>query len=128
MPYPIYATKENMINYLGQEDETNLPADIDRLLKRASEIVYYITYGNIRTGDINHINAMQLATCAQVEYWMLVSEQTAISGQQANSFSLGDLSMNFGNDAQSNTNNKQLAQRARQFLNAEGLMYRGLGW
>lgn len=130
MPYPIYATKEDLINYLGLIDGESLPTDTERLLKRASELIYYVTFGNVDMTRENHKDAVRLATCSQVEYWLEASESIAVTGQIANSFSLGDLSMNFGSGGNSEniSNSKQLSQRARMYLNSEGLMYRGLGW
>lgn len=124
MPYPIYANREDIVNYLGLKDDTTLPEDIERQIKRASELIYCMTYGNIKTFNERHLEAARIATCAQVEYWLKIGEDTDITGQTLTNFSLDDLSMNFGNSS----NKSVLAPRARQYLNAEGLLYRGIGW
>lgn len=127
MPYPIYATKEELANYLGLENIDQLLEDAERLLKRASELVYSLSYGNIINTNENHLEALKLATCAQVEYWNEISEQSAIVGQKVNSFSIGDISMNFGNDMSlGDQSNSKVAPRASRYLNDQGLMYRGL--
>ena len=124
MPYPIYATKEDLVNYLGLVDDQSLPDDIERMLKRASELIYCITYGNIKVGNETHLDTAKTATCAQIEYWLEIGESEAITGQNPSSFSIGDINMNYGTSGNKST----LAPRARHYLNMEGLLYRGLGW
>lgn len=118
--YPVYATTADLAAFLGLT-EAQLPANSERLLRRASELVKQATLTNIDTTNANHMEAAQLATCAQVEYWSDMSESTAIVGQ-VSSFSLGDLSMNMGEGQKQGA----LASRARAYLNDQSLLYRGI--
>jgi len=127
MPYPIYAVESDLLNYLGLQLSEELPADFGRLLKRASELIQYATQGNVIITLEDHLDALKQATCAQVEYWIEATENAAISGNDVDSFSLGDLSMNFGKGSSSaSSTQRQLAPRARIYLLSEGLLYRGI--
>jgi len=118
--YEIYATKINLAAFLGIS-ENQLPEDSERLLKRASEVIQQSTLSKIDLNKEVHVEIAQLATCAQVEYWINMSESSAISGS-VSSFSLGDLSMNMSES----TNKGMLSPRAKSYLNSCGLLYRGV--
>lgn len=118
MSYPIYATSEELAEYLGGDTPNS-----ERLLKRASEFIYYLVYRNIRPSNPSHLQAVKQATCAQVEYWLEAGEATAIMGG-FKSFSLGDLSMDFGENNKGTASS--LSSRAQYYLNLEGLLYRGV--
>ena len=61
-----------------------------------------------------------MATCAQIEYWLEVSESiSVVNGYK--SMSIGSFSVDFGNSTF-----QKLASRARQYLSDEGLLYRGV--
>lgn len=125
MPYPVYATVEDVKEFLGLPDRETLPYDIDRIIKRASELIYFISLGNVDVLKKSHLDVTRLATCAQVEYWIASGENSAITGNSPTNFSIGDISMNYGG---ASTLKDMLAPRARFFLNSEGLLYRGLRW
>lgn len=118
MPYPIYATQEDLKEYLSIEKDV---PDSQRLLKRASDFIHYLISRNFRPSSVKHKEAAKLATCAQVEYWLEAGESTAITGS-FKSFSLGDLSMDYG-DSNSTVS---LSSRSQHYLNMEGLLYRGV--
>ena len=115
-----YATKDDVAMYTGKALE-ELPADIDRLLERASEVVDEATLGRIDPANQAHLDAARLATCAQVEYWLTAGEQGAIVGG-APRMSLGSLSVDYGSAG----GPPVLAPRARRHLLNAGLLYRGV--
>jgi hypothetical protein len=115
--YEVYATKDDLALYLAL-DITQLPADVNRLLQRASELIKYACLSNIDTTNINHLEALKLAVCAQVEYWLQISEGVAIIGS-VNGINTGNANITF---EQLNT----LAPRAIQYLMQQHLLYRGI--
>jgi hypothetical protein len=117
--YEVYATKADLAAFL-EMTEDQLPVNSNKLLKRASELIKQSIIITIDLTNTNTSEALQLATCAQVEYWIEMGESTAIVGQ-VSSFSLGDLSMNMGDG-----NQGMLSARARSYLNNQGLLYRGI--
>lgn len=120
--YSVYATKADLAAFLFVL-EANLPDGSDRLLQRASELIKQSTLDNIDATNTNHMEAVKLAVCAQVEYWSQMGETTAIGGGAVN-FSLGDLSMNMGDAKTMGT----VSPRAKGYLNDQGLLYRGIGF
>ena len=121
----VYAIKDDLAEYLGCAVE-ELPAEAnDRLLKRASELIKTFTRDNIMVENAPaeviaaHLEAAKNATCAQVEYWLEMHESFAIQPDVKNVNS-GDVKVEFVSTPD------QLAKRARSFLNAECLLYRGL--
>lgn len=72
----LYATGEDLTNWLGEDPDTD--ANIDSMLRKASSLVgracrndlYDVdTAGKPRDTDL--VEAMRDAVCAQVEYWVL---------------------------------------------------------
>lgn len=70
----LYATADELREYISPA--TALPADIDRLLQRASELIDFKTFG----GASSDPSAAKDATCAQVEYWLQIDECNDITG------------------------------------------------
>lgn len=103
----------------------SLPTDVTRQLKRASEVVYHATMGNIDTTNTDHAEAAKLATCAQIEYWLEVSEGVSISNGYK-SLSIGSFSVDFGDTGGSGSNVNSLSSRSRFYLQDQGLLYRGV--
>lgn len=119
--YTTYAETSDLATYLAV-DISALPTNATRLLQRASELVQQITAEILDDTNDDHLEAAQLATCAQVEYWISMSEAASISGN-IQSFSLGDLSMTMGSN---NSGPNTICPRAVAYLNQQGLLYRGL--
>lgn len=122
-----YATTTQLQAYLGG---ASLPADAQRLLDRASDLVDYLTLGRIDTTVTEQANAAKNATCAQVEYWMTMGEQTDISSSSTTSISIGTFQMS---DSGSSSNQSTqlgskhaMAPRARRILFLAGLAYSGV--
>lgn len=113
------ATKADLAKFLAVE-ETSLPINADRLLLRASELIQQAMLNNYNKSNTEHVEAAKLAVCAQVECWIEAGEGVAGPVQ---SYSVGDVSVNFGANSQ---NRGQLAIRAKMFLNQQGLLYRGV--
>jgi hypothetical protein len=121
--YTTYATTADLAEYLGIA-EGSLPADSTRLLKRASELIKYLCLNNIDSTSADHTEALQLATCAQVEYWISTGESISLmSGVK--SISIGSFSVDYG-DSKNGSATSQLATRARHYLNDQCLLYRGV--
>ena len=124
--YTVYADMTDLAEYLGTSVES-LPSDSQRLLNRANELVKQITINNIDETIANHMEAAKLAVCAQVEYWQSMGETTAISGD-IKSFSIGNFSVDYGGSGGkgSSSNTNQVSSRTRNYLNQQGLLYRGV--
>jgi hypothetical protein len=114
--YSVYATTDELAVYLGIAEEA-LPENAVRMLARASDLVTYLMGSNYLSTNAAHVESAMMATCAQVEYWIENGENVG----SASSFSLGDLSMNFGANGPA-----KVAPRASQYLNHEGLRYTGI--
>jgi hypothetical protein len=109
-----YATTEQLQAHLGAS--ATLPADAERLLTRASELLEYFTLGRIDVNDTTDADVAARATCAQVEFWMETDESHAILGiEGGKDTAIGSLRFN---------NPSQLAPRARMILTTAGLLNR----
>lgn len=80
----VYATAVELAVFTG----VAAPADADRLLARASEVVDEATYGAAASAWADPLpdpvtedqQAIKDATCAQVEFWMAVGEAHDVEG------------------------------------------------
>jgi len=116
----IYATADQVAEYLAKEASA-LPADIDRLLARASKMVDTRTLNRIDSTDADHLSAAQEAVCAQIEYWIENNEETEFSGPIRSQMAGKTLTVYAGNG------NPRLAPRAKDALLLAGLLYSGVG-
>lgn len=112
-----YANRDQLSDYLPAEAQ--IPADADRLLRRASERVDDFVLAGFGLDPFTGLpsdgvvaQALADATCAQVEFWMEVGEEHDVDGIR------GGISVP-GSSYESPPN---LAPRARSFLNRAGLM------
>lgn len=112
-----YATADDLTDFLSAADAA-LVDEAARLLARASEqIDKYVRqpFGTDDNGlptDDDVAEALKLATCAQVEFWLTVGEDHAKEGQANRQVSIGHLSM---------TLSPELAPRAATILTNAGL-------
>jgi len=111
-----YATTADLDAFLGAAG----PADADRLLLRASELLDAVVVAAFEVDadtelptDTDIAAALRDAACAQVEQWVEVGEANAIDGLHGTSFALSGYS---GRRA------PRLAPRARDILHAAGLL------
>ena len=119
--YSVYATTTELVTYLGIA-VASLPADATGLLTRASELIKYAVIDNIDTTDDDHTEALQLSTCAQIEYWLEMGESISISSGSYKSVGIGSFSVSYTGSSAS----QQLAVRSRTYLQDQGLLYRGV--
>lgn len=113
-----YATLADLAVYLAV-DLSALPTESQRQLNRASELVDQAVGGAIDTTDVTLAAAAMNATTAQVEYWQAVGEDVSIIGPNAGSVAIGTFRMD-------GASLPELAPRARKYLLAAGLLYRGV--
>ena len=122
-----YATTTELQAYLGT---ASLPADAQRLLDRASDLVDFVTLGKINVSIPYQEQAAQNATCAQVEYWITMGEDTDISGASYESISIGTFQMTTSSSDSAKTQSlgskHGLAPRAGRILFLAGMTYRGV--
>lgn len=116
MSYRPYATKEDVASFLGKPVD-ELPANIDKLISSASDLITNTILVRIYSG---HEEALKLATCAQVEYWMETGDNE--NAGQVQSYSAASVSVTFRDNGPKNP----ICTRARGYLNREGLLYRGV--
>lgn len=96
----VYATAVELGAYL--DDEAAVPADADRQLLRASEVVdealltatYTVDTDGLPT-DSAVIAALRDATCAQVEFWLAGDEEDDIAGP-VQGLQVGGLQVQYG--------------------------------
>lgn len=114
MNYP-FASIDDLINYLGLPDASTLPSDIDRMIKRASELIYRKTRHITDTSD--KVSDITQATCAQIEYWLQIDETSDVTGP------LGPMKIE---DFSFNSKFGKLGPRCKEILIDAGLMYKGV--
>lgn len=117
----MYADAADVAEYMSVEVAA-LPADINRLLARASELVDYLTFGNLDVTIAAQATAAQKATCAQVEFWIQAGENSDI-GREIRSYSKSKVSIAYGGHPWTE---KAISSRARRYLFDAGLLYRGV--
>lgn len=111
-----YATVEQVANYIGLDDE-DLPSNLSNMIERAGELIDYFTLNRSQYAQGKTAEVVAKAVSAQVQYWLEVGEEIAITGSP-DSFSIGPMSV----DGKLPT----LAPRARHLLLLEGLLSKGL--
>lgn len=117
-----HAVKADLEAYVGAAVTLPSDAEIDRLLDRASELIDEITL--IRCVDADNADqteALNAATCAQVEYWLQAGEPRGMEGS-VQSYSVGSVQVTYG----AGNRRPELASRARRHLLLAGLLYRGV--
>ena len=119
-----YASKEDLAEYMGKKDVTELPSGADILIKRASELICIAMRNNYNPENDEHVEAAKLAVCAQCQDW-IEREVSGVSNDNISSYSLGELSITYSNvDKLSN----KLNTTAVRYLNYKHLLYKGMGW
>lgn len=119
VPLP-YATADDLAGWLAGGDYADQYTDSaasTRVLQRASEtIAWYTAGGYDDTGTVADtvVDALRDATCAQVEQWCEIGEETSIAGWPQ------DTSVNLGFTV--NQLPPDLAPRAGRILVAEGIL------
>ena len=116
-----YATKADLAEYMGKKEE-ELPANVEILIKRASEMVQIAMRNNYHSDNEEHVEAAKLAVCSQCQDW-IEREVSAVSNENISSFSLGELSITYSDvDKFSN----KLCATSIRYLNYKHLVYRGM--
>lgn len=115
----MYATLADLATYMFVSEE-ELPSNSERSLFTASNQIEYLVLNNYNSSNLNHIEAIRNATCAQAEY--LIENPNAVYGNEIESFSSGKTSAKIRNE---NLSYKGFSNMAINFLNKEGLLYRG---
>ncbi len=124
--YTVYVTEAQLAAYLGI-DVGDLPTDVERQLTRASEMIKQATLNNIDEDNTDHMEIAQLATCAQVEYWINQGEDISTSpGYKRLKIDKFEVEFNGSGSDSGSANTRQLAPRAKNYLSDYGLMYRGV--
>jgi len=117
-----YATSSELVTFTGAE----MPADADRLLLRASELIDDYTRTAIYDVDTDDfptdaavVAAFRDATCAQVEFWSAGDEEEDVLGP-VQGLVLGSMQAQFGAGGNRATP-MYLAPRAARILRNAGL-------
>lgn len=120
---PTYATSVQLATFTG----VAAPADADRLLLRASEIIDHAMRTAVYDADdttklptdATVLQVFADATCAQVEFWFASDEEDDILGP-VQSVSIAGISVQFGAGTD-RTSPTYLAPRAHRILVNSGL-------
>lgn len=114
-----YATVEDLEARLSSK--YTMPANAEQLLAKASELIYEATLGRAQAAfdasDDDAADALAMATCDQVEFWVEVSETHDVAGLRG-SLVAGRL--------QIHPVSNLLAVRARRTLRNAGLIWHGV--
>ena len=128
----VYATEAQLVAY-GAPAGVVLPTGVDavRQLTRASEVVDLALIGAVYDTDavtdlptdVKVIEALQLATCAQVAYWAETGDQSGTSSQWQ-SVSIGSVSLSRGTGGQQSglSSGRSLAPQGCAHLRLAGLL------
>lgn len=119
--YEQLATTADLASFLVCS-EAELPSDADRMLNRASDQIYSLVKRNYIITNAEHVAAVKMAVCAQVEYYMNAGETSAIVGGIT---SMGSGKTSVSLDASASM--RKLCNRSIMYLNNFGLLYRGIG-
>ena len=118
-----WATVDELAAWMPAE----LPADAERMLTRASELITYVTRFAVYDVDTDDeptdttvLAALRDATCAQVEYWAEVGEDEDVGGS-VQGISLGPLQVQYG-AGDNRVTPTFLAPRAQRILSNAGLL------
>ncbi len=98
--------------------------DIDRILKRAADIVELAVLVPVITDEQQE--AYKNAVCAEAEYIGNMGGTAEINSSAVSSFSLGKFSMSMQAGSSGNSTENMLPTLAVNFLDRAGLLYRGL--
>lgn len=126
-----YATKEDLAMWLGYEtagvpDVSQLPDNVDKLIRNASRLIDYATMNRIDQTNERNMDTAMNATTAQCEYWIDGVGESADINPGVTGYSAGSFSIQFGGQGGSGTMQK-LAPRARRELFMGGLLNRAVG-
>lgn len=112
-----YADADALTAYLG----TSAPADADRLLERASELLddkvraaFDVDDDTDLPTDADVATALEQAACAQVEFWLEVGEEHDTAGEAHVGIAVGNLRVD--------SLPPEVAPRARRILRHAGLL------
>lgn len=120
-----YATKEDLAEWLGHvnqdgtPDLTQLPEDVDRMLRNASRLIEYSTMNRINIKSESHKDTAMSAVIAQCEYWIEGVGESVDMNPDISSYSAGSASFTFAGGKL-----PKLAPRARRELWLGGLLNR----
>jgi hypothetical protein len=115
----IYATKEDLTLWLGLDDISFLPENVDKLIINASRVIDHATMGQINTANTKHAEVAKNATTAQCEYWIDGVGESADITPSVSGYSAGKFSVQFNGGSM-----PKLAPRARRELWLGGLLNR----
>ena len=109
-----FTDKESISKYLGIS-ESDLPNDINRMIRRASELIQEFTINNFDESNEEHLKAVEQATNAQLEYWIDVGDELGVMHAFDN-VSVGSISLSQDEKI------PVLSPRARRALLIKGLL------
>lgn len=123
-----YATKEDLAMWLGYEtagvpDISQLPDNVDKLIRNASRLIDYATMNRIDQTNERHADTAMNATTAQCEYWIDGVGESVDIFPKVSSYSAGSTSFQF----EGSGGMTKLAPRARRELFMGGLLNRAVG-
>lgn len=126
-----YATKAQLAGYLGIL-EAELPADADRKLRLASELVDDMILPN-EVDPENEVQALaaQNATCAIIDEWITAETvSTASSGGEVKSYTVGETRVEYSTSSNVVDGISKQAvdtsRKAERYLLRAGLLFRGI--
>ena len=119
-------TKEDLVAFGYFSELASVPANAEKLILFASDIIMHLVGNNYNEQSDAHILAVKKAICCQVSYWSETGTNP-INDSEASSYSLGELSVNLNSDMSGNRQSySKLCPMAATYLRDSYLLYRGL--
>jgi hypothetical protein len=111
-----YTTRQSLSEYL-EVSQMELPEDVEKLIRNASDLIDYATLNRAEAGTI-----AEKATNQQVEYWIELGGEIDVVGMPLN-YSAGDVKVSYVGYGES-TSMSKLAPKAQRTLLLNNLMGR----
>ena len=124
MKQPPVITKNDLVAYGNFKDEASIPADFEKQIQFASDIIMNLVRRNYNPTSDAHVLAVKKAVCCQVSYWFETGK-SPVNPSDVSSYSLGELSVSADTSSGSG-NNSLICDLSRMYLNGEYLLYRGM--
>lgn len=116
---------EDLVNYGYFNSLDEVPANAQKLIMFASDIVMSSVRNNYDKLSESHVLAVKKAICCQVSYWVETGTNP-VDQSEVSSYSLGELSVSVDKTSASQGTKPALCQMSLMYLRDAYLLYRGL--
>ena len=125
MKQPPEITRSDLVQYGNFVDESSVPADYERKVRFAGDIVMNLVRNNYNPSSDAHVLAVKKAICCQVSYWFETGK-SPVDSSDISSYSLGELSVSTDASQGNSSGKSLLCDLSLMYLRSEYLLYRGM--